>query len=175
MPAELVQPFPFIFGMTTDKDPFTDLAKSVHAGPEIFYAPHAYPGATPAWVLRRAEDLKKVYFDTEHFSNKGFSPFARLIGETWGSVPAETDPPLHALYRAFVNPIFTPQGDDRAGRQDSRLCPQICSGLQGCRRMRIHGRFRLRIPNQGVHGTDGPAAGPHCRIPGMGNRPAAQQ
>jgi cytochrome P450 len=53
--------------------------------------------------------LRDLYFDTEHFSNKDFAPFAGLIGETWGNVPAETDPPMHGLYRAFVNPIFTPK------------------------------------------------------------------
>jgi cytochrome P450 len=81
----------------------------VHEGPEIFYAPHAYPGGTPAWVVRRTEDLRKIYFDTAHFSSQNFSPFAKLLGETWANLPAETDPPMHALYRAFVNPIFTPK------------------------------------------------------------------
>jgi len=80
----------------------------VHDGPDIFYAPHAYPGATPAWIVRRMEDLRKIYFDTETFSSKDFSPFAKLIGETWTNLPAEIDPPDHAKYRAFVNPLFTP-------------------------------------------------------------------
>lgn len=109
VPEELVRPFPFVFGMTTDRDPFADLADAVHEGPEIFYARHAYPGGTPAWIVRRTEDLRTIYFDTDHFSNKDFSPFAKLIGETWSNLPAETDPPMHALYRAFVNPLFTPK------------------------------------------------------------------
>jgi cytochrome P450 len=106
---DLVRPFPFIFGMTTDRDPFGEFTAQVHEGPEVFYARHAYPGGTPAWIIRRTEDLRQVYFDTEHFSNKDFSPFAKLIGETWSNLPAETDPPMHALYRAFVNPLFTPK------------------------------------------------------------------
>jgi cytochrome P450 len=81
----------------------------LHDLPPVFYAMDAYPGFTPAWIVRRAQDLRKIYFDTEHFSNKDFAPFAKIIGETWSSLPAETDPPMHALYRAFVNPIFTPK------------------------------------------------------------------
>jgi cytochrome P450 len=109
VPESLVRPFPFMFGMTTERDPFNDMAVEVHQQPEIFYAKHAYPGFTPAWILRRAEDLRTVYFDTAHFSNKDFSPYPKLIGESWSSLPAETDPPMHALYRAFVNPVFTPK------------------------------------------------------------------
>ena len=109
VPEALIRPFPFIFGTTTDKDPFNDLAAQVHEGPDIFYALHAYPGGTPAWIVRKTQDLRNIYFDTEHFSNKDFSPFSKLIGETWNNLPAETDPPMHALYRAFVNPIFTPK------------------------------------------------------------------
>ncbi|OAN56245.1 cytochrome P450 [Sphingobium sp. TCM1] len=109
VPDDLVRPFPFIFGMTTDRNPFTDLADAVHREPPIFYTPHAYPGGTPAWIVRRTEDLRAIYFDTDHFSNKDFSPFPKLIGENWSSLPAETDPPMHRLYRAFVNPLFTPK------------------------------------------------------------------
>jgi cytochrome P450 len=109
VPAGLVREYAFNFGATTDLEPFNDLVPPVHEGPAVFYAMHAYPGGTPAWVVRRAEDLRRIYFDTEHFSNKDFAPFAKLIGENWSELPAETDPPMHSLYRAFVNPIFTPK------------------------------------------------------------------
>lgn len=60
-------------------------------------------------MIRRAEDLRAVYLDTEHFSNHGFSPFARLIGETWQMVPAESDRPAHTAHRMLLNPLFTPK------------------------------------------------------------------
>jgi cytochrome P450 len=113
VPETLVRPFPFIFGMTTARDPFNELAPEVHQQPAVFYALHAYPGGTPAWVVRRAQDMRQIYLDTEHFSNKDFSPFSKLIGESWNQVPAETDPPMHALYRVFVNPLFTPKAITR--------------------------------------------------------------
>ncbi|MBC57142.1 MAG: cytochrome [Confluentimicrobium sp.] len=109
VPDELVLPFPFIFGVKTKQDPFGELAAQVHAEtPPIFYSKHAYPGGTPAWVVRTAEDLKTIHFDTENFSNKGFSPFSMIIGEKWNLVPAESDPPMHAHYRAFVSRVFSP-------------------------------------------------------------------
>ncbi|TVV77104.1 cytochrome P450 [Sphingomonas solaris] len=109
VPADLVRSFPFIFGTTTEQDPFNDLAAAVHEGPAIIYAPHAYPGGTPAWVPRRTEDLRAIYFDTEHFSSNDFSPFAKLVGETWTNSPAELDPPDHGPFRTMINPVFTPK------------------------------------------------------------------
>lgn len=110
VPAELVKPdFPFIFGLTTDKDPFNDLAASVHEGPGIIYAPFAYPGGQPAWVPRRMETLRAIYLDTEHFSSTDFSPFSKLIGANWINSPAELDPPAHGPFRQMVNPAFTPK------------------------------------------------------------------
>jgi cytochrome P450 len=109
VPASLVRPFPYVFGMTTSEDPFAGWATAVHEGPPIFYAPHAYPGGTPAWIVRRVEDLRALYFDTETFSSKDFSPYSKMIGDTWTNLPAEIDPPSHGKYRTFINPLFTPK------------------------------------------------------------------
>ena len=109
VPPSLVRPFPYVFGMTTPEDPFDDWASAIHEGPDIFYAPHAYPGGTPSWIVRRMEDLRKIYMDTDTFSSKDFSPFAKLVGESWTNLPVEIDPPDHAKYRAFINPLFTPK------------------------------------------------------------------
>lgn len=110
VPEALVKPFPFIFGLTTTANPHDDWVPQIHSqGPDIFYAPHAYPGATPAWVVRRMDHLREIYFDTDTFSSKDFSPFAKLIGESWTNTPAEVDPPEHAKYRKMINPLFTPK------------------------------------------------------------------
>ena len=104
VPPSLVRPFPYVFGMTTHEDPFAAWAPAIHEGPGIFYAPHAYPGGSPAWIVRRVEDLRKIYFDTETFSSKDFSPFSKLVGAPWTNLPVEIDPPEHAKYGAFTNP-----------------------------------------------------------------------
>lgn len=109
VPHELVREWPFIFGQTYRGDPFADLVASIRDYPPVFYAPNAYPGEGPAWVVRRSDDLGTIYRDNVNFSNMGFAPFARLIGETWYNVPAEMDPPKHGRYRAMIFPLFTPK------------------------------------------------------------------
>ncbi|WP_404478855.1 cytochrome P450 [Novosphingobium sp. BL-52-GroH] len=111
VPPALIRPdFPLNFGATTKLNPFTDLIDKLHeTTPPVFYAPHAYPGGAPAWIVRRAASLRDIYFDPERFSSADFAPFAKLIGEKWSNLPAEKDPPLHRLYRNFVNPLFTPK------------------------------------------------------------------
>lgn len=110
VPATLVKHFPYIFGTTTTQEPHLDWAPAIHTeGPDIFYAPHAYPGGSPAWVVRRMDHLREIYFDTDTFSSKDFSPFAKLIGESWINTPVEIDPPEHAKYRKMANPLFTPK------------------------------------------------------------------
>lgn len=108
VPPGLVRSFPYAFGITTSADPFGDWAPAVHEGPAVFYAPHAYPGFTPAWIVRKVEDLRKIYFDTATFSSKDFSPYSKMVGDTWTNLPVEIDPPEHAKYRTFINPLFTP-------------------------------------------------------------------
>jgi cytochrome P450 len=109
VPRELVRDYPFVLGATCDENPFDTLVPKVHEGPEVFYTPFVYPGHRPGWVFRRAKDLAAIYQDTKNFSNKDFAPFAKLLGDSWNLLPAETDPPMHALYRAMVNPLFAPR------------------------------------------------------------------
>jgi cytochrome P450 len=130
VPADLVLDYPIKMGGTIDENPFDRIIPDIHKNmPPIFYSLDAYPGGTPAWIVRRVEDLQTIYFDTESFSNKDFAPFALLVGETWSSLPAETDPPMHALYRKFVNPIFTPKKinvlDEKIRQYAREYCAEI--------------------------------------------------
>jgi cytochrome P450 len=108
VPPELVRPFPYILGATTSGDPFAPIAE-IHRGPDVFWAERVVNGVDGAWVPRRAEDIRAVFFDNEHFSIRGFPPFARLLGESWYLVPVELDPPEHGLFRSAFNPLFTPK------------------------------------------------------------------
>lgn len=130
VPASLVRSFPFVFGMTTTSDPFNDWTAAIHKGPDVFYAPHAYPGGSPAWIVRRVEDLRKIYLDTETFSSKDFSPFSRLAGDTWTNLPVEIDPPEHAKYRAFINPLFTPKA---MAKLEERIRKYACEYIEAFR------------------------------------------
>ena len=109
VPPHLIGRFPLVLGAETDENPFDRIIPEINLGPEVFYDPVAYLGIQGAWIFRRAQDLQSIYLDTEHFSNKDFAPFAKLLGESWSTLPAEIDPPMHGLYRQLLNPLFTPR------------------------------------------------------------------
>src|SRR5262249_30419847 len=76
-----------------------------NSGADIFYSPNA-PIGGPAWILRKVEDCRKVYADTEHFSNVNYAPFAKMTGGHWKMIPIEVDPPEHSRYRLLLNPLL---------------------------------------------------------------------
>ena len=85
--------------------PHETIIPEIHTGPAIFYT------KTPlseGWVVRRNEDLRRIYSDTENFHKKGNSGFARMIGEDWDVIPTELDPPIHTAFRTALNPMYSP-------------------------------------------------------------------
>src|SRR3546814_388737 len=108
VPAEFVREYPIVQGRYVEEDPYKTIIPAIHQWPPVFYATNAYPGSTPAWVLRRAADVREAYKDTEHFSSMGANGFAAAIGESWTMIPTELDPPLHTGFRALLNPLFSP-------------------------------------------------------------------
>jgi cytochrome P450 len=109
VPESLVRDYPIPFGGIMEGSPFKGTFQGLRDYPEVFYSMDAYPGFQPSWIMRRTEDMRAVYLDHEHFSAKDFAPFAMLAGETWSSLPVESDPPMHGLYRSFINPLFAPK------------------------------------------------------------------
>lgn len=147
VPADLVRPYPFLMGAHTLEDPFRTLIPQLHREmPEAYYSLHAYPGFAPAWIFRKARDLNAIYQDNEHFTTKGFSPWAMMIGDSWVQLPVEADPPEHTLYRAVVNPLFQPrkmQALDEQMRQFARSYIAKFKDRGGCEFM---SEFAFRFP-----------------------------
>lgn len=109
VPAELVETFPLILGQSVTENPWDTVVPEACEGPDASYALGIYPGeGGSAWLFRRKEDVHNIFFDTEHFSNRGWSSFARFIGESWNQVPTEMDPPDHTVFRQALNPLFSP-------------------------------------------------------------------
>jgi cytochrome P450 len=59
-------------------------------------------------MLKRADDVRALLQDTEHFEKRGMGQWAQGIGENWLVIPTEADPPEHAFYRKALNEQFTP-------------------------------------------------------------------
>ena len=109
VPAHLVEEFPLVLGHFVEENPWESLVPKACEGPDASYALGIYPGeGGAAWLFRRKEDVNRIFFDAEHFSYRGWSSFARFIGESWNQVPTEMDPPDHTLFRVALNPLFSP-------------------------------------------------------------------
>jgi cytochrome P450 len=107
VPPERVRDYGYAKKLTTDRDPYARIAEIHRSWPDIFYDPTG-AGGNGCWVVRRMEDARRLYLDTEHFSNSPQGGFGRMIGESWNPLPSGEDPPTHGPYRAILMPEFTP-------------------------------------------------------------------
>lgn len=88
------------------ENPYETIIPEIHRGPAAFFADNISI-RQPGWVVRRAEDMRKIYSDAENFHKHGNTGFAQLIGEDWDIIPTELDPPVHTVFRKALNPIYS--------------------------------------------------------------------
>src|SRR3546814_21034009 len=103
-PPELVVEYPLTVSRKTKENPFDRIIPEIAAGPIAFYAPEAVPTGDAAWVFRRAEDLRAIFKDREHFTARGWSRFSQMIGDMWYQVPVEYYPPQNMRLLGCLNP-----------------------------------------------------------------------
>ncbi len=80
--------------------------------PRVSYIAEPGHGQPAFWLLRYAEDIRAVLQNPDVFSSKGIAGFSALLGESWDMLPLEADPPMHAKYRALLEPEMTPKKMD---------------------------------------------------------------
>ncbi len=106
VPATLVFDFD-IYNPPGSKEDYQLSLKRLHDSgcPEIFWTPRN----GGHWVATRGEDIYAIFADYAHFSNRMLTvPKSRL-----GPIPLFpifADPPQHTMYRALINPTFSPKG-----------------------------------------------------------------
>lgn len=76
--------------------------KRLHDGPDIIWTPRN----GGHWILTRGADIRYVQENFEVFSHEVFT--IPRGSSTVHMPPLTVDPPLHARYRAVINPFFTP-------------------------------------------------------------------
>jgi cytochrome P450 len=108
VPPELVLHYPLCARTVVYENPYDTLIAKVHEGPKIFFSTEVFPIRQGGWVVRDADYLREIYNDNEHFSKKGFTQMAAMIGEDWDVIPTELDPPRHTGFRRALNGLFTP-------------------------------------------------------------------
>ncbi|MFA7555717.1 MAG: cytochrome P450 [Spongiibacteraceae bacterium] len=146
VPAELVEVFPLVMGAYSDSNPWEEMVPAACEGPAVAYATNIYPGGGPAWIMRRNEDLRALFMDTEHFSSKGYSSFSRLVGETWNQVPTELDPPEHTLIRAALNPQFSPPMMAKMEQDIRARVKNLITGFKDRGEVELMGEFAFPFP-----------------------------
>lgn len=109
VPPSLVREWPLTRQAPTGEDPFDDIIPRIHDWPEVVFALDGFAPGLHSWVFRRAEDIRAIYLDTEHFSSHGRPALAAIIGDDWNIIPVDADAPDHARYRALLNPLFSPK------------------------------------------------------------------
>jgi cytochrome P450 len=101
VPAELVVDFDYFHPDGIDEGTVYTAWDRLHAGPDIVWT----PCNGGHWIVTRAEDIRWVQETYDIFSHEVFN-IPR--GSTAVIMPPLTvDPPLHARYRAVLNPFFT--------------------------------------------------------------------
>lgn len=108
VPPELVRECRLFDRKRVYQNPYETIIPDIHAGPPVFYTGNVLQGPTPGWVVRRAEDLRAIYNDTENFYKQGNTQLASLVGESWDIIPTELDPPRHTGFRMALNPVYSP-------------------------------------------------------------------
>jgi cytochrome P450 len=110
VPAELVMDCPIADRKIYLEDVFATRLTRVHAEtPPVYWCPNIYPDGSGGWAVRQVADLKEIRADDDLFTARGFSGFARMIGEEWDVIPVELAGERHAKFRKVLNPVFTPQ------------------------------------------------------------------
>jgi cytochrome P450 len=148
VPRNLIRPYPFVLGARTRSDPFNELVPAIHQGPEIFYSPENVTATGPAWIVRRAADLRCIYQDTGNFSSANASPFAEMLGEDWLQIPFEIDPPAHKAYRSIVNPLFFPKAVNALDAKMRFYARQSATALAGRGTCEFLADFAFTFPIQ---------------------------
>lgn len=107
VPDELHEDFDIYLNPGHTEDPFKALATALEGKPRIFWTNSNPMAKQPgSWMLTRTEDMRTVMRNPQLFSSVENAGFSKLLGENWGLVPLEIDPPRHNKLRAWVNPFF---------------------------------------------------------------------
>lgn len=102
VPADRVVEFDYIHPAGIEEGDVYTAWDRLHAGPDIVWT----PCNGGHWIVTRGEDVRFVQENYEVFSHEVFT-IPR--GSSRVQMPPLTvDPPLHARYRAILNPFFTP-------------------------------------------------------------------
>jgi len=145
VPPELALEWP-LSPEVPSADPFTDIIPRMHEGPDVFYAVNGLAPGMPSWIFCRAEDVRRIFRDREHFTSAGRPTLSHMLGESWSVIPVDTDGAEHAAYRALLNPLFTPARAARVQDRARELARELIARFAGKGSCEFIGEFARPLP-----------------------------
>jgi cytochrome P450 len=124
--ADLVWDHDFNAFLAEGRDPFRS-ASRLHDGPPMVWASRIDP-RRGGWVPTRHALIREVLIDSDRFSSQS-GEFMSLVGEDWGLIPLELDPPEHHLYRKALEPFFSPSAVNALDGRVRAICDQLIAGF----------------------------------------------
>jgi cytochrome P450 len=145
VPPSLARPW-LLSPLLPPEDPFDTVIPRIHEGPEAFYGVDVIGPGMGSWVFRRAEDIRAIYRDSEHFTSAGRGTLSHMLGETWSVIPVDTDGAEHAAWRALLNPMFTPARAALLNDQGRQLARDLIAGFAATGACEFIGEFARPLP-----------------------------
>jgi cytochrome P450 len=141
VPAERVVDFNYIHPKGLEAGTVYDVIRALQDGPDIVWTPHN----GGHWVVTRFEDVKWVQENYAIFSHEEFT-IPREASRV-KMPPLTVDPPLHARYRAVLNPFFTPGRVAQMGDQVRALTIELIEQVRATGRCDFRKQFAEVMPS----------------------------
>jgi cytochrome P450 len=125
VPPERVIDFDYFHPPGIDEGDVYSAWHRLHDGPDIVWTPRN----GGHWIFTRAEDIKWAQETYETFSHEEFS--IPRVPNKIVMPPLTVDPPLHARFRAVLNPAFTPARVRTMGEKARTLTTDLINTLKG--------------------------------------------
>jgi len=145
VPPELALEWP-LSPEVPSEDPFDAIIPRMQEGPDVFYAVNGLAPGMPSWIFCRAEDIRAIFTDTEHFTSSGRPTLSHMLGETWSVIPVDTDGADHAAYRMLLNPLFSPARIAKLEGRARKLARELIAGFAGNGGCELIGDFARPLP-----------------------------
>jgi cytochrome P450 len=144
VPTELVFDFDLYHPPGAEID-FHAALKRLHEPlvPDIFWTPRN----GGHWVLTRGDDIHQVFADSERFSNQNLT-VPKSGAPPIPLFPIFLDPPKHGIYRALINPWFSPKAVAALESQARAIAIQLVEKLRPQGRCDFVRDFAQHLPIQ---------------------------
>lgn len=137
MPNELVVDVDY-FNLPGSNEDVHLAWRRLQDGPPIIWTPRN----GGHWIATRGKLIKEIQLDYQTFSMR----YATIPKGSTPSIPVESDPPEHSMYRAIIAPLFTPQVLMGVQQRARDLTCSLIEGFAARGTCEFMGEFAKHLP-----------------------------